>query len=180
MCSSLIFPILVLEHVCPVNMSVILAERFPLCIRIHFLDIRIFVNIIVPGNQSSRIVQGLHGIAAVDKIGIFPSCNNGTDGFRICLSGQPGFLYSDAGLLCYNFLHIVSVINFRIRHCRKHSESNNFIICILFVAKRPHACLCFFGFAVAGRARSCCCVAICVACFVTASGQYRCQHTSAQ
>ena len=125
----LIFAVAVLEYIDPVDMTVFLTELLPLCIRIHFLYIRIFLNIIIQRKQCTCIQKRHCSISTINKIRIFATCNDCSYRFFCGLSCQPGFLNSDSGLLSDQLLNLVAIIDLGTRHCNEHRKICDITIC---------------------------------------------------
>lgn len=116
------FAVGVLELVDPVNLAVSLTEGIPFLIGEERLEVGILLQVVVPRYQNTLIIQGHHGLVAVDKIRVVASGDDGTDCFRRRLSGQPGFFYLDAGFLCNEVHDLVVVVDLGGGHSCKHRE----------------------------------------------------------
>ena len=129
-----VLAVVVLELVGPVDLAVILTEGVPLLIGEQRLEVGILLQIVVPGYQHALVVQGHHGLAAVNEIGIITAGDDGADCLGGSLSGQPGLLHFRADLLRDEVHNLVVVIDFGLWHRPKHCELDDVSVSALAAA----------------------------------------------
>ena len=60
--------VVVAEYVSPVNLSVVLSELIPLFLSVHFLEVRILLEIRIPSYEELVLVELDAAVAAIDEI----------------------------------------------------------------------------------------------------------------
>ena len=92
-------------------MSILLTEFIPFLFCQKFLNIGIFVNIVVQRYQRACIIELCTSVTAINKIRILASCNQCADCLLCSLPCEPCLLYLHAGLFRNELLDLIVVVN---------------------------------------------------------------------
>ena len=103
----------------PVNLAVILADLIPFRIGVEILDVGIFIQVIIQGNQGACLIQLNLSVAAVYEVRVFTAGNHGPHSFLCGLACQPGFFDFSACDFGNFSLYFVVIVDFRTRNCKK-------------------------------------------------------------